>query len=780
MKNYSLKKQIHTKINLFIFFCALAIGLIGTSSRILTLRDYRETETNTLNNVIHKLILSRHLDTLDFAQWRYQDILFLTPEQGYLYLKTANKIIPSPGAPELAQLKVNPFPLNSFWVKSTIKIDDHKEVIAFKKIYPESSYLAFMLRPALAVIMIWVGLLIIFSRWANKLNYKISVLTKTTSLYKLGKETETRTALQQLKFQYNDELAMLRDSFLKMIDNIAQLYHQDKRLFETLDLMDEGVLELDERGYILSYTNGWKNLISNSPQHEYFWQYLHPEERNRWRYILESLTEGKKQQSQMRLRLDLDSRVWIETSMLTDQLDDGEKRVRLIVRNITTSYMQEKRMVHMALHDALTKLPNRILLEEHLNKDIAIAQRNQSNMAVVFIDLDHFKDINDSLGHSLGDELLSHISKKLEHLVRKTDTLARWGGDEFVLLISDINDVKQAESIVRKVLKAIRQTIHLGEHEITIGATLGISLYPVDGESKDVLFSAADRAMYYAKQQGRNQYVFYRDIKQKLMDQGDIYIQSALSQAVKNNKIDVWFQPIINPYTNKVNSVEALARWKNNQGEWISPATFIPVAENLGIICELGEQVFIKSFDAIKQLQKKDLLYQININISARQLFTRTLQGKMYNFCLQNNIQPNQIIIEITESLAMQDIDYAYESLHEFEEQGFQIAIDDFGTGHSSLAQLTKLKVDKLKIDKGFIQQLDKTHTQSIVKAIISMAKELDLHVVAEGIETREQLELLKSYHIDSIQGYYYAKPMPLEDLLTWLQNYKHTGIEDA
>ncbi len=779
MKNLSLKKQIHTRINLFILFCLLAIGAIGTTSRILTLRDYRETETKTLNNLIHKLVLSRKLKKLPFEQWSYQDLLFLTPENGHLYLKSTDKIIPSPGAPELEQLKITPFPLNSFWVKATIKVDNNREIIAFKKITPESSYLGFMLRPLFAVTMIWVGLLIIFSRWVSKLNNNISGLTKTTNQYSLEKESNTRTALQQLKFKYHDELSMLRDSFLKMVDNISKLYHQDKRLFETLDLMDEGVLELDERGYILSCTNGWKNLISNSPQHEYFWQYLHPEERNRWRYILESLTEGKKQQSQMRLRLDLDSRIWIETSMIADQIEDGIKRVRLIVRNITTSYMQEKRMVHMALHDALTKLPNRILLEEHLNKNIAIAQRNQSNMAVVFIDLDHFKDINDTLGHSLGDELLSHISKKLEQLVRKTDTLARWGGDEFVLLISDINDSKQAESIVRKVLKAIRQSVQLGEHQITMGATLGIALYPADGESKDVLFSAADRAMYYAKQQGRNQYVFYSDIKQKLMDQGDIYIQSALSQAVKAQKIQVWFQPIINPYTNKVNSVEALARWKNNKGEWISPATFIPVAENLGIICELGEQVFIKSFDAIKQLQKKELLYQININISARQLFTRTLQGRIYNFCLQNNIQPGQIIIEITESLAMQDIDYAYESLHEFEEQGFQIAIDDFGTGHSSLAQLTKLKVDKLKIDKGFIQQLDKSHIQTIVKAIVSMAKELKLHIVAEGIETQQQLDLLKQYQVDSIQGYYYAKPMPLEELIPWLENYKRTGMQD-
>jgi diguanylate cyclase (GGDEF)-like protein len=385
-----------------------------------------------------------------------------------------------------------------------------------------------------------------------------------------------------------------------------------------------------------------------------------------------------------------------------------------------------------------------------------------------FFDLDHFKQINDSLGHKVGDKLLIALGERISACLRVSDTLARWGGDEFVILLPEIADNEAVRTLTDKLINAMQTPILIDENELPVSFSIGVAIYPNDAADIQALFSNADRAMFHAKSQGRNQACFYSDMDYKDNGKQELYIQNRLATAIKTKKITVHYQPIIACSSSKPHTVEALARWYDERYGWVSPATFVPMAENLGLICQLGELVFSQAFETLSQWLSQGQRLTMAINVSSRQLFSPSFIPGLLSELARHHLRAEHIILEVTESLALRDVDHAMERLQELQALGFLIAIDDFGTGHSSLAQLQEINADKLKIDRAFVMRIEDDKGHNMVKAVANMATALHLKTVAEGVETEAQKKLLYAMGVDYLQGFYFAKPMPADDCAAW------------
>lgn len=572
------------------------------------------------------------------------------------------------------------------------------------------------------------------------------------------------------------------------IDKITQLLHKqmqqvesslnkERSFLETLTILEEAVITLDVDDHLLEASSGWKQLTHLAqPTGERFLGYIHADERMIWsqkKYNL--LHEPDKSSIHVRFRLNTnqDAHPWIEGRFFKHLDTHGVLTIRGVLRDVSKNYVQEQQIAHMALHDALTGVANRVLLEDRLIQSLLLAKRHETQVAVVFFDLDHFKQVNDSLGHHVGDQLLIKVSERIQSCLRASDTLARWGGDEFVILLTDTSR-SDIETVIEKVMQAIKEPVVINTHHLPATFSMGVAIYPLDSLDMNALFSNADRAMFYAKSQGRNQYQFYADMNYKENGKEEIYIQHRLIQALKDHLLSVEFQPIIDCQLGRVHAVEALARWHDEVYGWVSPETFIPIAENHGIIFELGQQVIEHSLNALAQWKKNGLELRMFINISSRQLFIPGFIPSLLSELESRKLTPNDIVLEVTESLALRDVDHAMARLCDLQQQGFRVAIDDFGTGHSSLAQLHEIHADKLKIDKKFIAKVLEEKGYTMVSAISNMAKALDLKTIAEGVETGEQASILSRMGVSYLQGYWFAKPMPAEACYVWIQDFNH------
>lgn len=572
------------------------------------------------------------------------------------------------------------------------------------------------------------------------------------------------------------------------IDKITQLLHEqmqqvesslnkERSFLETLTILEEAVITLDVDDNLLETSSGWKHLTHLAqPTGLRFLGYIHADERMIWsqkKYNL--LNEPDKSSIHVRFRLNTnqDAHPWIEGRFFKHLDTHGVLTIRGVLRDVSKNYAQEQQIAHMALHDALTGIANRILLEDRLIQALLLAKRHETQVAVVFFDLDHFKQVNDSLGHHVGDQLLIKVSERIQSCLRASDTLARWGGDEFVILLTDTSRA-DIEAVIDKVMQAIKEPIITNAHELPVTFSMGIAIYPLDSVDMNSLFSNADRAMFYAKSQGRNQYQFYADMNYKENGKEEIYIQNRLIQALKDRLLSVEFQPIIDCQLGRVHAVEALARWHDEVYGWVSPETFIPIAENHGIIFQLGQQVIEHSLNALAQWKMNGLELRMFINISSRQLFIPGFIPSLLSELESRKLTPNDIVLEVTESLALRDVDHAMARLCDLQQQGFRVAIDDFGTGHSSLAQLHEINADKLKIDKKFIAKVLEEKGYTMVLAISNMAKALDLKTIAEGVETYEQASILSRMGVSYLQGYWFAKPMSAESCYVWIQDFNH------
>jgi len=415
----------------------------------------------------------------------------------------------------------------------------------------------------------------------------------------------------------------------------------------------------------------------------------------------------------------------------------------------------------MALHDALTALPNRTHLEGQIEKSIAQAQRNNKLAAMLFIDLDNFKQINDIQGHKAGDQLLVSVSQILKSKIRPYDTLARWGGDEFVVLIPDLTDARQARSIGEKLMAAVNEEHALDQHLHTT-LSMGIALYPNDANSTEALLIQADKALYHAKAQGRNNIQMFSEMQQQGMGYFDTELTSRFNTALKDKQLDVHFQPIVDAHSHQPVSVEALARWHDEDEGWISPGIFIPLAENMGLIEEVGKQVLEKSLHYFGKCSWRSNI-RLAINVSNRQLFSKTFLPTIVNLTAKHDIAPSQLKLEITESSAL-ETDTAIHTLQALSDAGFYLSLDDFGTGFSSLSRLHELPFDELKIDMSFVRRINTEEGKTMLQTIVNMGKAMNLNIVAEGIEDLQAANGLRDMGVDHLQGFYFAKPKPPQE----------------
>lgn len=440
--------------------------------------------------------------------------------------------------------------------------------------------------------------------------------------------------------------------------------------------------------------------------------------------------------------------------------------VVLGISDVTEKRRALRELSYRATHDFLTGLPNRSLLTDRLQQAISRANRANNVIAVLFIDLDNFKKINDQLGHTGGDSLLKLVSDLLLQSCRDEDTVARIGGDEFVILLEGISDLTTAANIAGKLIEYLEKPIRLEGHDLFISGSIGISMFPRDGEKAEELLKNADIAMYEVKKKSRNAYMFFSEQMNEIIQQ-KIQIESELRTALERNELQLYYQPQVRLADNKIIGVEALLRWISEDKGMIATDSFIPIAEESGLILPLSEWVIYSACKQAKTWQD-DLDFQVNmaVNLSPRQFLEEDLPDKLNQIIRETKVNRKMLDLEITEGLIMQDVERSTEILREFQERGGLVSIDDFGTGYSSLAYLKQFPLDKLKIDQSFIQEIDTdAKNKGLVQTIITMGHSLNLKIVAEGAETQEHIDILRSQKCDIIQGYYFSQPLPADEL---------------
>jgi diguanylate cyclase (GGDEF)-like protein len=418
-------------------------------------------------------------------------------------------------------------------------------------------------------------------------------------------------------------------------------------------------------------------------------------------------------------------------------------------------------LAHSAEHDFLTGLPNRVLLNDRIDFAIALAARHQKQLAVLFIDLDGFKHVNDSLGHSTGDKLLESIAERLVACVRTADTVSRQGGDEFVILLSEIEQAEEAASITNRVLQAVADPHGINDQDLHVTASIGVSIYPDDGADAETLVKNADTAMYQAKAMGRQTFRFFKPVMNAIAVERQS-IEADLRRALDRRELVLHYQPKINLTTGAITGAEALIRWMHPTRGSIPPAQFIPVAEDCGLILPIGAWVLGEASRQAQCWLAAGLpLGTIAVNVSAKQFREERFVERLFGILDETGLAPELLELELTESVLMTHADSAATILQALRERGVQIAIDDFGTGYSSLSYLQKFPVDSLKIDQSFVQQILTAGQEfALVTAIITMAHTLNLRVVAEGVETKAELEFLKQNGCDEAQGFYFSRPL--------------------
>lgn len=459
------------------------------------------------------------------------------------------------------------------------------------------------------------------------------------------------------------------------------------------------------------------------------------------------------------------ARRWLDTHAVPMRDDNGKVTMLLgITRDITQRKQSEKHIQYLANFDTLTGLPNRVKLDEQLTYLINLSKRKQNSFSLMFIDVDHFKDINDTLGHNIGDILLVELSKRLKSILRTEDTLARLGGDEFILLLPE-SDVNEAQIVAQKLLSVIQDPFSIEQYELNITASIGIALYPADGLNKETLSKNADTAMYRAKEAGRNGYSFFTEEMQTISTR-KLQLLNALYHALSCNELHIVYQPQISLKTGHVIGAEALLRWEHPEFGTISPVEFIPIAESSGLILSIGEWVLRSATKQLKEWMESGMSPIIMaINLSAVQFRHPNLPDLVTQILQSTKLPSKYLELELTESAAMHNPKEAINIINNLHERGIRMSIDDFGTGYSSLSYLKKFKVYKLKIDISFIRDISTdSEDKAIVSAIISMAHSLGLQAIAEGVETTEQLNFLHAEGCDEAQGYYYSKPLLPEE----------------
>ena len=454
---------------------------------------------------------------------------------------------------------------------------------------------------------------------------------------------------------------------------------------------------------------------------------------------------------------------WISASY-RPQIDGNGHVTGVIGRVLDLSDRKrtEQQMEYQAYHDALTGLANRRLFQEHLTLALALAARKRRPVAVLFLDLDHFKVVNDSLGHTLGDALLREIATRLRSSVREGDVVARVGGDEFTIVLQELEKKEDAAAMAQRVLRIVAEPIDVDGQRLYVTTSIGIAVHPDDGEDAETLLKNADNAMYRAKAVGRNTYEMSTQELSRSM-QERLTLESGLHQAMERNEFEVYYQPQIDIRSMRIVGMEALLRWRHPDRGLMTPSNFLSVAEERGFIVLIGDWVLRTALNQARSFRDMGFHdFRVAVNLSARQFRELSLVDSIENAIEQSRLEPSSLELEITESVAMENIDMTLKVLERLRRTGISIAIDDFGMGHSSLSYLKRFPIDCLKIDRNFVEDLpDRFEDAAIVRSVIELAQGLNLRVVAEGVETKPQLDFLRDHGCREVQGFYFGFPVP-------------------
>jgi len=502
-------------------------------------------------------------------------------------------------------------------------------------------------------------------------------------------------------------------------------------------------------------------------------QLMAPEYREAYRAFIGNILRGNKGMMEFEITGLKGTHRWMETHAVPLAGEQGGQPLVLsITRDITQRKQTERRLRQLAHFDSLTDLPNRVQFIERLEQAMAEADRHERLLGVVFLDLDRFKYINDSLGHGKGDILLREVAMRLSGVVRRGDTVARLSGDEFALVLADMGHVDDAIHVAQKILDVFRQPFRVAGHDLSVTASMGITLYPFDDRGADDLLRNADVAMYRAKESGKNNYQFYVAEMTTIVSER-LTLENDLRSALERGEFSLNYQPIADCRSGEITGMEALLRWKHPERGMIPPALFIPLAEETGYIIPIGEWVLRTACEQCRRWQKAGFasLY-VAVNLSSRQFHQQDLTASIHCILQETGLDPTCLGLEITEGLIMQQAEASVNTLRELKAMGIRISIDDFGTGYSSLSYLKRFPIDVLKIDQSFVRDIPTDQDDAaIASTIITMAHSLGLKVVAEGVETLEQLNFMRKHRCDAMQGYYLSKPLPPEQFAVLLKN---------
>lgn len=469
-----------------------------------------------------------------------------------------------------------------------------------------------------------------------------------------------------------------------------------------------------------------------------------------------------------------DGSIYYEEKTITPVRTQGNEITHFIStgKDISERMRTQERLHYMAHHDALTKLPNRTLFLDRLRQAMARAQWHNRLIAVMFLDIDNFKKVNDTLGHELGDLLLVQLTQRLSSGVRTGDTIARFGGDEFAIMLDDVASEKDVSQLAKKILDTMAPAFMIQQHEIVVTASIGVSIFPVDGDDSETLLRNADVAMYRAKHLGRNNYQFFsNEMSARAFER--LTLENSLRHALKRGEFFLDYQPQVDSRTGKLTSVEALLRWQHPELGIISPTDFVPILEETGLIVKVGHWVLTTACQqAVQWHQQGYDQLKMCVNISSRQFDDPDFTQSFHSIISNTGIKPALLELELTESMLMRNASKTISALNTLNHIGVQIAVDDFGTGYSSLNYLRRFPISTLKIDRSFILDvLEDNDDAAITTAIIVMAQSLNLNVVAEGVESKEQLSFLEDHHCYEIQGKYFYGPLPVEAVSDALQS---------
>jgi diguanylate cyclase (GGDEF)-like protein/PAS domain S-box-containing protein len=555
-----------------------------------------------------------------------------------------------------------------------------------------------------------------------------------------------------------------------------ELEQREKRFRTIVEKSWSGVVLLDGElrfsftGSSTQHLVGWSEseILGRS-----LFEFVHPRDVDRARTVFEDILAYPSREAHGELRFrHKDGRwIWIEGFSQNLLEETSVNAIVLNYRDVSQRKETEKQLEYRAYYDSLTGLPNRLLFRDRLVNSLAHARRNRVGVAVMYLDVDHFKLVNDALGHSYGDLLLADVARRLQGALRASDTISRIGGDEFSILLPEVTNAEAVAGVARKVLETLAQPFRVEQHEIFVTASAGISCFPADGEDAETLLKCADAAMYRAKELGRNQaQLFTASMNERYVRR--LALEQHLHHAIERQQLELYYQPVFERARRRFVSLEALLRWRDPNRGIVQPAEFIQLAEETGMIVPIGEWALRTACAQLRRWHDRGLTsLRMAVNISAVQLQHRGLVDVVRAALAESRIPPQMLQLEITESAAMQSFEQTLGVLRELRDLGVSVAIDDFGSGQSSLVYLKHFPIDTVKIDKEFLREVTSDDTAAaIVSYVINLAHTLSLSVVAEGVETEEQYSFLRHFACDLMQGYLFSKPLPASEVFPFLQ----------